>query len=223
MTGQYKPKASRTPSATEVFVRRAIARGSVIIGVFSAYIFFGLGLISGFLLGLGENLSIALSALFGILIWWFSNKADRGLPPPDFGLLNDEPNIDDTDISQRLAPSVFLRVVLSKLAIPLGISVAIGVTMLLWDFDGNVRRRGGFHRGLVSIFGQEGTAIIFGLMLGLVVGFSIFFLDEHVKTEDRQKVRGIFNLKFVQSENYIKFVLTGILVVLIVIAVLLWF
>jgi len=212
----------RKPSAFEMAVRRTLARQSMIVGFFTAYcIAFPFFLFSGILRGDGDAVMWA-SAIAGILAWWFAKDADKGLPIESFlkkGPREAEPKQLDTELP--LASSVIFRVITSKLAIPIGIALAVGTSMLFWEFEGNIRRRGGFYRALVSVFGQEGTAILLGLVIGGLVFWWLNSLDEEILDEQRDREKKLMNFGYLSGANYNKFILTSILVVLVVIAFLL--
>lgn len=127
----------------------------------------------------------------------------------------------EIDNQKTLEPSAVLRLVTSKLALPIGIALAVGVSMLFLVFDGNVRRRGGFYHALVSMFGQQGTAIVLGLFLGGLVFWWLNDLDEEIPSHQKEQMKKLVNLRFLSGENYNKIILTGIFLVLIVIAFLL--
>jgi NhaP-type Na+/H+ or K+/H+ antiporter len=77
------------------------------------------------------------------------------------------------------------------------------------------------HRALVSVFSQEGTAILLGLVIGGLVFWWLSSLDEEILDEHRDRVKKLMNFGYLSGANYNKFILTSILVVLVVIAFLL--
>lgn len=215
----------RKPSGLEIFVRRTLARQALIVGFIVAYgVAFPFFLFTRIIAGDGI---IWVSAICGILAWWFAKDADKGLPIEGAELIysgkkeTGEAEQIAPDAEPPLAPSIIFRVITAKLALPIGVALAVGVSMLFWDFDGNIRRRGGFYRALVSVFGQEGTAIVLALFLGGLVFWWLNDLDEEIPNHQKEQVKKVINFNFLSSENYIKVVLTSILVVLIVIAFLL--
>ena len=109
----------------------------------------------------GSDAAVWACAILGLLAWWFARDADKGLPIEIFRKkASRDEELTKLDGELPLPSSVVIRVITSKLAIPIGLAIAVGVSMLLWDFDGNIRRRSGFFHALISVFGQEGVAIV---------------------------------------------------------------
>lgn len=211
----------RKPSDLEIFLRRTLARHAMWVGFFVAYgIAFPFFLFTQLLEG--SDAAVWACAILGLLAWWFARDADKGLPIEIFRKKTSrDAELTELDGELPLASSVVIRVITSKLAIPIGLVIAVGVSMLLWDFNGNIRRRSGFFHALISVFGQEGVAIVLGLFLGSLTFWWLNNLDQEISSYQKERVKKLINFRILFGENYIKVVLTSILVVLIVIAFLL--
>lgn len=126
----------------------------------------------------------------------------------------------------RPLPLVIFRILGSRLAAPIGVTLGLGFLALIW-FDETEAPRG---KGalLINAIGPIGTGILLGLFMFSLCYWGLKDLDQNLSDEEKRRFHKFIKFaplksgpaKLFQGEQYIKIVLTGILLVLVLIAVL---
>ena len=127
----------------------------------------------------------------------------------------------------RPLPLVIFRILGSRYAVQIGAIMGLGCLALFWfvDSDGASRGRGAF---LSNALGPIWTGILAGLVWFFLPYWGLKDLDQNLSDEEKRRFYKFIKFaplksgpaKLFQGEQYIKIVLTGILLVLVLIAVL---